>query len=360
MAWDLRHDMIVHSAEPLNAEPPPPALAAGELTPLDTFYVRNHGPVPEISPAAWRLRVGGLVHRPLALSLDMLQDFGAHEVIAALQCAGNRRAGLMAVRDIAGEAPWGPGATANARWTGARLADVLTAAGVTDGARHVAFAAPDVSGLPSPPQPFGASIPLGKATRGEVLLAWAMNGQPLPPVHGGPVRIVVPGYIGARSVKWIERISVQAEPSANFFQARSYRLLPPEGDPEMAGPGDGLSLGPIGVNAAILTPGEGERVPAGPVTVTGYALAGDDRRIARVDVSADGGRRWYQACLAEELSPWSWRRWRATLDLPPGPAEITARAWDSAANVQPESEAQRWNPKGYINYAWARLRLTVR
>lgn len=360
MGWEKRGDMIVHRAEPLNAEPPRAALAEHELTGADTFYVRNHGPVPEIHPRAWRLRVGGLVTSPLELSLAGLREgFASHDVVAALQCAGNRRAGLLRVRDIPGEEPWGPGAISNARWTGARLADVLAAAGVAPGAEHVAFLAPDMCGETSPPQPFGASIPLAKAMRGEVLLAWAMNGQPLPPVHGAPVRVVVPGYIGARSVKWVEQVTVQAKPSDNYFQATAYRLLPAGADPAAAGPGYGLSLGPLAITADILTPDGDGRVPAGPVTVTGYALAGDDRRVARVDVSADGGDTWVQAELGAELSPWSWRRWRVTLDLPPGRAEVTARAWDNAASVQPESEAVLWNPKGYANTAWARLSLTA-
>jgi sulfite oxidase len=359
MAWGMRGDMIVHTVEPLNAEPPCAVLGENDLTGADTFYVRNHGPVPDIQPDSWRLRVGGLVERPVELSLASLRDgFARRDVVAALECAGNRRAGLMKVRDMPGEEPWGPGAVGNARWTGVRLADVLDAAGIVDGARHVAFQAPDVSLMASPPQPFGASIPLGKALGGEVLLAYAMNGQPLPPVHGAPVRVVVPGYIGARSVKWVEQITVQAEPSANFFQF-SYRLLPAEADPARAAPGDGFSLGPFAVNAAILTPDDGATVPAGPVTVAGYALAGDDRRVARVDVSADEGRSWHQASLGKELSPWSWRRWHATLDLPVGQAGIAVRAWDNGASVQPDNEADLWNPKGYVNNARARLRLTV-
>lgn len=360
MIWGKRGDMIVHSTEPLNVEPPRAALAEHQLTGTDTFYVRNHGPVPDVHPDAWQLQVGGMVSRPLELSLAALKDgFAHHDMVAALQCAGNRRAGLMKVRDIPGETPWGPGATGNARWTGVWLADVLAAAGIAPGAEHVAFAAPDISGLASPPQPFGASVPLGKATLGEVLLAWAMNGQPLPQVHGAPVRVVVPGYIGARSVKWVERVTIQAQPSDSYFQATAYRLLPAEADPSAAGPGDGLALGPVAVNADILTPAEHDRIRAGPVTVAGYAFAGDDRYVARVDVSADGGRSWRQARLDEQPGPWSWRRWRATLDLPPGPAQVTARAWDSAAGVQPENEAHLWNPKGYGNNAWARLRFTV-
>jgi sulfite oxidase len=359
VTWGKRSDMIFHTTEPLNAEPTPAALAERELTDTDTFYLRNHGPIPDVNAAAWRLRVNGLVIRPLELSLVGLQrGFAQHDVVAAMQCAGNRRAELMRVRDIPGQVPWGSCATSNARWTGVRLADVLAAAGIAPGAEHVAFAAPDVSDKASPPQPFGGSIPLAKAMRPEVLLAWAMNGKPLPRAHGAPVRVVVPGYLGARSVKWVERVTVQACPSDNYFQAVDYHLLPADADPS-ARPGAGLSLGPLAVNAGILTPAEDERVPAGPVTVTGYAVAGDERQVARVDVSADGGLSWVQARLEEELSPWSWRRWRATLQLPPGHAEVTARAWDTAAGVQPESLAQVWNPQGYANTAWARLRFTA-
>jgi sulfite oxidase len=357
MRWGKRADMIVHEWEPFNAEPPRPAVTQTTNTDASTFYVRNHGPVPDGDAETWRLYVDGLVERTRTFSLaDLWQRFEMHEVTAALQCAGNRRAGLMNVRDIPGEHPWGPGATGNARWTGVCLADVLTAAGVEDDAEHVAFGAPDVSQVPDVPQEFGGSIPIAKAMRDEVLLAWAMNGEPLPAVHGAPLRVVVPGYIGARSVKWLRQVTVTREPSANFFQRTAYRLLPPEAEPA---PGAGLSLGPIALNADISTPEDGCTLGVGRTEVTGYALAGDDREISRVDVSTDGGRSWRQAELGEQVTPWSWRLWRIGVDLPPGEAVITARAWDSSAVVQPEDEAQLWNPKGYVNNAWARVRVKV-
>lgn len=357
MRWGKRADMIVHEDAPFNAEPPRSALANDPLTDVRTCYVRNHGPVPEVDAAGWRITVDGRVERGRTWSVtDLRERFETHELTAALQCAGNRRAGLMNVRDIPGEHPWGPGATANATWTGVRLADVLTSAGVEDDAEHVAFEAPDVSGIPDPPQGFGGSIPLAKAMRDEVLLAWAMNGEPLWTIHGAPLRVVVPGYIGARSVKWLRRITVRREPSANFFQATAYRLLPPQAEPA---PGAGLSLGPIALNADILAPSDGDTLPEGRAEISGYALAGDDREIARVDVSLDGGRRWRQAELGEQVTPWSWRLWRIDVDLPPGETVITARAWDSSAVVQPEDEAQLWNPKGYVNNGWARVRVGV-
>jgi sulfite oxidase len=357
--WGKSGEVRVHEREPFNAESPLPALARSRVTGTEAFYVRNHGPVPDWHPQEWRLSVEGLVKRPLELSLQELQrGFEHHQVVATLQCAGNRRSGLIKVRDIPGHA-WGPGATSTATWTGARLTDVLHAAGFAAGARHVAFEAPDVAPEASPPQRFGASVPISKATSDEVLLAWEMNGHPLPAVHGAPLRVVVPGYIGARSVKWVNRISVQAQPSDNFFQAVAYRLLPPGVDPYSAPPGDGLQLGPIAVNSAILTPDDGASVPAGPTTITGYALSGDGRGITRVDISLDGGRTWHQAVLADQSSPWSWSHWSISLDLPLGEVEIISRAWDTAAAVQPEHEYHLWNPQGYFNTAWYRIHLTA-
>ncbi|GLU49087.1 sulfite oxidase [Nocardiopsis ansamitocini] len=350
--------MVVHERDPYNAEPPRSALAGGPLTPADTFYSRNHGPVPEIDAASWRLALDGLVQRPLLLSLAELRErFQEHTVAATLQCAGNQRSGFTEIRDIPGEDPWGPCATSTARWTGVRLLDLLTAAGLKAGAEHIAFAAPDVSQLADPPQPYGASVPVAKAVHGEVLLAWTMNGAPLPRVHGAPLRVVVPGWIGARSVKWLQRITAQRKPSGNYFQATAYRLLPADADPAAVGAHEGISLGPVALNCAILRPDGTVRRIAGPAEIVGYAFAGDDRTVARVDVSVNGGRTWSQAGVDAPIGPWTWQYWRTTLDLPEGEVEITARAWDSTGAAQPESAAHLWNPKGYANNSWARLRL---
>ena len=353
--YGKRADLIVHEEEPFNAETSLAALAEGELTATDAFYVRGHGSVPEIDTDAWRLRVDGLVDRELELSLPTLREaFREREEVATLQCAGNRRAGLMAIRDIPGEAPWGPGATGTATWTGVALADVLALAGPLAGAAHVGFVAADVSAGAGASERFGGSIPLDKACRPEVLLTWGMNGEPLPPVHGAPLRVVVPGYIGARSVKWLERIEVRSTPWEGYYQHVVYRLLPEDGTP---GPGAGMPLGLVALNADVLSPADGETVAAGPVEVRGYAFAGGERHVARVDVSLDGGAHWSQAELLEDLGRWAWRHWRLTLDLEPGEHEIVVRAWDSSAATQPEVEAALWNPKGYVNNARPRVRV---
>jgi sulfite oxidase len=353
--YGKRADLIVHELEPFNAETGLAALAEGPLTATDAFYVRGHGAVPEIDPATWRLRVDGAVERVLELDLATLREaFREREVIATLQCAGNRRAGLSAIRDIPGEAPWGPGATGTATWTGVALADVLGLAGPLDQAAHVGFDGADLCPEARPAQRFGGSIPLDKACRPEVLLAWGMNGEPLAPVHGAPLRVVVPGYIGARSVKWLQRIELRSAPWDGYFQHVVYRLLPEDGTP---GPGAGMPLGLVALNADVLSPADGETVAAGPVAVRGYAFAGGERHVARVDVSVDAGVTWSQADLLDDLGRWAWRHWLITLDLAPGDHEIVVRAWDSSAATQPEDEAALWNPKGYVNNARPRVRV---
>jgi sulfite oxidase len=353
--YGKRGDLVVHEEEPFNAETGLAALAEGPLTATDAFYVRGHAAVPEIDPAAWRLHVHGAVERELDLSLTTLREaFREREVTATLQCAGNRRAGLIAIRDIPGEAPWGPGATGTATWTGVALADVLALASPLSGAAHVGFDGADVCHEAKPAQRFGGSIPLDKACRPEVVLAWAMNGEPLPLVHGAPMRVVVPGYIGARSVKWIERIEVRSRPWEGYFQHVVYRLLPED---ETPGPGVGIPLGLVALNSDVLSPADGDVVAAGPVEVRGYAFAGGERHVARVDVSVDAGARWSQAELLEDLGRWAWRQWRITVELAPGEHEILVRAWDSSAATQPEDEAALWNPKGYVNNARPRIRV---
>ena len=349
-------DLVVWSEQPLNAETPLGLLGRFHLTPTDLFYVRNHGPVPDADPALYRLVLDGLVQRPLALTLDELRErFPRVTVTATLACAGNRRRELTAVRPIPGEIPWGAGAVGNARWTGARLRDVLDATGVAPEARHVAFTGLDpVSGHDERAR-FGGSIPLDKALAADVLLAWAMNDEPLRPEHGYPVRVVVPGYIGARSVKWLSTVTVQAEPSSNYFQARGYRLFPPDARAEERAAGDGLELGELPVNSAFCRLAPGEETPL-ELVAEGYALAGGTRTVERVDVSVDGGENWAVATLAGPARPGEWRLWRVAVAAGPGPIEGVVRAWDSAASTQPEDPANLWNPKGYVNNACHRAR----
>ncbi len=358
---EKHYDMIIQGQQPLNLESPPEALRQSFETPAELFYVRNHGTMPQVDTDSYQLPVSGLVERPLELSLeDLKNDFPAQTVSATLQCAGNRRAGLMEVRDVPGETPWGVGAIGNARWTGVSLREVLLAAGVESGAGHVAFGGLDEIEQGWSPN-YGSSIPLAKALNQEVLLAYEMNGEPLRPEHGFPLRAVVPGYIGARSVKWLSGISVRDTPSDNYFQAREYRLFPPYLTEEPDDASEGFALGEISVNAVICEPSDGAQVRAGAVTVRGYAIAGTGRSIQRVDLSADGGLTWVGAELSagSEKDPWAWRFWEVRLELNPGEHQLSVRALDSAADTQPRDAGSIWNVKGYVNNAWHETRVTA-
>ncbi len=359
--WGKRGDMIVRGDFPYNAEPPAAVLADGGITPIDAFYARNHGPIPDIAPRRWRLAVDGRVERPISLTYDQLtREFDQQSLVATLACAGNRRAEMLRVRPIPGKEPWAHGAISTAEWRGVRLADVLAAAEVhlQDGL-HVAFQAADISEEARPVQPYGGSIALSKAMSQEVLLAWQMNSEPLPRAHGGPVRVVVPGYVGARSVKWVTGITVQSGPSDNYFQAHDYRILPPDADPDTAAAGEGIPLSSLALNCDILDPVDDDQVVAGSLTIRGYGIAGDGRTVERIDVSLDDGLTWRQADLHSAPSKWSWRPWSVTVDVAPGPSRIAARAWDDTGALQPESAASLWNPRGYGNNAWARVALSV-
>jgi hydroxyacylglutathione hydrolase len=351
--------LVIWSEEPLNAETPLDLLCDSTLTPNELFFVRNHGPIPEADPAAYRLTVRGLVGEPLTLSLENLRQRFEHVTLdAVVSCAGNRRSELAAIAPIPGQAPWGAGATGNARWGGIRLRDVLQAAGLETGAAHVAFTGMDRCTEEGEVTPFGASIPLTKALAPEVLLADEMNGKPLPPAHGYPLRVIVPGYIGARSVKWLATITVQNQPSTNYFQARTYRLYPSRVRSETT-PEQGFSLGETPANSAICRPGQGAVINGPHVLVRGYALTGGTREIERVETSLDQGASFTTARILDEHHAGAWRLWETELTLDPGVHELVVRAWDSAASTQPESPEGIWNLKGYLNNSWHRARFTV-
>jgi sulfite oxidase len=351
---------VVKERSPVNGGAPVDRLVQQPLTPTDHFFVRSHAAVPEPDPALHAVSVAGMVRYPRTFTLDELRnEFASRTIAAALECAGNRRDELIALRPVPGELPWAAEAIGNAEWTGAPLAAVLDAVQVLPGAAHVAFTGVDRVTKDGRSFGFGGSIPLAKATSPEVLLAYAMNGEPLRPEHGAPLRVVVPGYVGARSVKWVGEIAVQRGPSDNYFQARAYKLFPPHVDMHTVDWAAGTMLAELPVNSVIASPADGAMVASGQVTVRGYALSGADR-IATVEVSADGGRTWQPAAGVRQASRWSWCLWEHTVDLADGTHELVVRARDSTGNAQPERVAEVWNFKGYVNNAWHRVRVTAR
>ena len=351
--------MLIHSATPLNAEPALERLVESFITPTELFFKRNHAPAPAVDLASYRVVVDGMVDRPLTLTLADLAPLPRVELAATLQCAGNRRADLIALAPTPGETPWRDAAIGTAVWGGVRLADVLALAGPAPGARHVAFQGMDRLEKSGETIGFGASIPLAKALAPETMLADTMNGEPLRPEHGHPLRVLVPGFIGARSVKWLERITVQTDESLNHFQSRAYKVFPPDEDGSTADWDASCSIEDYPVSSVIARPGADAEVPAGRVPLRGYALTGGGRPLLGVEVSADGGATWTPARMHEEGNAWTWRLWDAVVHLAPGEHVLMTRAWDDAGG-QPAGVEAVWNFKGYLNNAWHRVGVMAR
>ncbi len=362
----IKHpDLIIHERTPFNAEPPLKLLRQSFITPKELFYVRNHGSIPEVDLAEYRLSVTGSVSQQLNFSLNEIREkFPKRTVMATLQCAGNRRDGLIQAKPIPGEEPWQAQAIGNAIWGGVPLREVLLAAGIEADTKHAAFSGLDEVEKEGKTFGFGGSIPIEKAMSPEVLLAYEMNGEPLTPVHGFPLRVVVPGYLGARSVKWLSSITLQESPSSNYFQQHAYKLFTPEVQTETADWTKGQMLGELFVNSAIYNPLEGEKILTNSILVEGYAIASGGAQsaiasgshsIERVELSNDGGTTWVQAELLESPSPWAWRFWQSQLELNKGCSQIIVRAWDCAGNSQPEDARKIWNFKGYMNNSWHRV-----
>jgi sulfite oxidase len=353
-AEDSSGNMIVHTQSPLNSEPKLDVLAKSWITPVESFYVRSHAPNPKIDPASFRLSVEGLVDKPLSISLAELDGtFDSTSVVSTMTCAGNRRSEHGLVKPVGG-VQWQAGAIGNARWSGVRLSEVLKKAGLKDNAKHVWFEGLDEISKGGGIIPFGASIPVSKAmtdTDGMpgALLTTKMNDQPLTPDHGAPLRGVVPGYVGARSVKWLGRIVVSDRASPNHYVATAYKLVR-EGTPV-----EWAESGPIyrfPLNSAICTPTAGEKVTAGNIAVAGYAYPSGQpgTSIAKVEVSSDDGLTWTTAKITSPIREHCWVLWKTEIKVSSAASELIVRATDSRGDVQPETVD--WNMKGYMFNGW--------
>lgn len=352
-------NLLVRSEDPLNAEPALARLANAALTPVDQFYIRNHGPIPKLDAAGFRIKIAGLVHKPQELSLAQVKDsFPQHTAQATLTCAGNRRREMSQIKPVGG-VQWDAGAIGHATWSGAILADVLAAAELQAGAKHVWFEGLDpIKEKDGSVAPFGGSIPLERAVEKSrpALLAHAMNDKPLTAEHGAPLRTLVPGYIGARSVKWLTKITVSDRPSPNHYVAEAYKIVKSDSKEEAA---KAEPIYEFPVNAAICTPAAGEKLKVGEIVVGGYALPPGDGKstISKVELSSDGGKTWRTVELKREAAPDCWQLWGARLTLPAGRHELVVRATDSAGRLQPEK--CEWNFKGYLYNAWHRTSVEV-
>lgn len=373
-----RHPSLsVNSKEPFNAEPRRRDLVASYLTPVEFFYKRNHGPIPIVDDInKYSVTITGLTGNSKELYMRDIWKLPKYNVTATLQCAGNRRTAMSKTRKVKGVG-WDCAAIGNAVWGGAKLADVLEILGIPKfshatptGGKHVEFVSIDKCKEENG-GPYKASIPLSQATNPEadVLLAYEMNGETLNRDHGYPLRLVVPGVIGARSVKWIDSINIIANECQGFFVQKDYKMFPPTVDWDNIDWSTRRPLMDFPVQTAICSLEDVNVVKPGKITVKGYAASGGGRGIERVDVSFDGGKTWVEASRfqkpgvpyvadSENCDKWAWVLFEAEADIPQS-TEIVAKSVDIAGNVQPENVEVIWNLRGVLNTSWHRVQVRV-
>jgi sulfane dehydrogenase subunit SoxC len=323
------------------------------VTPVGLHYLLTHYDIPAVDPDGWRLTIGGRVARPAVLGLEDLRARPAVEVTTTMECAGNGRA-MLSPRAFS--QPWLDEAVGTGRWRGAALGALLEECGVLDDAVEALFTGLDRGTENGLEQDFARSLPLAETLRDEVILAYELNGQPLPPQHGFPLRLVVPGWYGMTNVKWLSSVTLVARPFGGPQQAVSYRLRLTEDE-------EGEPLTRMLPRALLIPPGipdfptRERTLAAGRVTLEGRAWSGW-APIATVEVSTDGGATWRAAAVHRDVdSPWAWSRFSLDWEAEPGRHELRCRATDAAGNRQPDEPA--WNLGGYANNAVQRVAVTV-
>jgi DMSO/TMAO reductase YedYZ molybdopterin-dependent catalytic subunit len=322
-----------------------------DVTPLGLHYLLIHFDIPVLDPSSWRLDVGGSVRRTLELTLDEIRARPATTIPVTLECAGNGRARLDP-RPMT--QPWLQEAVATASWTGTPLAGVLEDAGVEPDAVEIVFTGADHGIEGGEELDYARSLTVSEAQRPEVLLAYEMNGRPLEPQHGFPLRLLVPGWYGMASVKWLTRIEAVTEPFQGFHQAVAYHFQQSEDEP-------GEPVSHIRPRALVIPPGfpdfpERRRyLDRGPVLLRGRAWSGC-APIVRVEVGLDGD--WFEARLDDPVGAWAWRGWSLDWDAAPGDHVLSCRATDETGATQPLDPP--WNVQGMGNNLVQQVLLTVR
>jgi DMSO/TMAO reductase YedYZ molybdopterin-dependent catalytic subunit len=349
-----KEKLTIRSVRPPDYETPV-ALLDSWLTPVEHFYVRSHMSVPSgLDAATWMLQVEGEVDTPVSLSLDELRKMPSATVTAVLECAGNGRAFFDP--PVAG-IQWEKGAVGNARWTGVRMGDVLKRAGVKATGRFVTMNGAD-RGLGTQPD-FIRQVPIDKALNPDTLIAYEMNGQPIHPLHGFPLRAIVPGWEGAYSIKWLTTLRVIDREFDGFWVATGYRYPTKIVAPGAAvDPKDMAPLTGLVVKSLITRPLEAAAIAPGKIDVAGFAWAGEND-ISRVDISTDHGATWQQARLVGERAKYAWRRFEYSFQATrPESYLILSRATDNNGKTQPITPP--WNPSGYLWNAPDSVRVEVK
>lgn len=348
--------LLTHEDPAYNAEPPVHHLDP-PITPLASVFVRNNGLVPEadLAPERWTLSVDGEVERPFRIGAAALADaFPRAALTTVMECAGNGRSLFGTPTE---GLPWRLGAVACLRFEGVRLADLLARAGVKASALYIGHESPDRT--PAGKPALSRGLPIGKALSPETLVATHVNGEPLPALHGGPLRIVAPGFPGSAWQKWLDRLWVRdREHDGARMTGLDYRLPRVPVQPgETPDPALFDVITHMPPRALITSHAEGATVPAGADATLGGWAWGHGRDVAAVDVSLDGGRSWIAAALGEAPeTAWGWRRFTVSAPAPRGSFEAIPRAKLADGEAQP-LDAAAWNPKGYLNNGCQRLRL---
>ena len=324
---------LVVRGEPRNAETAPHALGAYLTSAADRF-LRSNFTVPRLSRRAHRIEIAGLVERPLTLGVEELSLLPQRTLTVTTECAGNHRTTLSPLPP--GE-PWSGGAVSTARWTGVLLSTLLERAGIRPGAVEVVATGADSGQVATGRAAYARSLPLARALQPDTLVALRMNGELLLAAHGAPARLVVPGWYGMASVKWLAGVEVVGEPFAGYFQSERYVYREPSGGP--------VPVTDMRVKSVFTSPEASVPVEMGVLRVSGFAWSGSGR-IAGVEVAAGGGGEWVPARLIGDDEPYAWRAWEH-IWTPAwrGRHVLRCRATDEAGNVQPD--LPRWNELGY-------------
>lgn len=348
-----KEKLIVRSVRPVDLETPV-ALLNTRITPNDLFYVRQHLYTAKVNADEWKLTIGGEVQNPITMTLDELKRMPKRTVTVTLECAGNGRAFFDP--PVAG-IQWEKGAVGTARFTGARMADALKKAGMKATGKYVAMNGADkpMGKMPD----FIRNVPIGKALHPDTILAYEMNGEALPILHGFPLRAVVPGWEGAYAVKWLTDIQVIDKEYDGFFVKTAYRYPNHRIAPgEAVAPQDMIPLTGLVVKSLINSPLDGATVAPGKVRVSGFAWAGESS-VAKVDVSMDNGSAWFPATLGKEREPYAWQSFEYEFNITePGSYLLMSRATDDKGVAQPV--APQWNPSGYLWNVIDRVRINVK
>ena len=322
-----------------------------DRTPTGMHYVLIHWDVPAVDPNSWRVNIGGLVREPLALDLDAIRSRPRTTIPVTMECCGNGRA-LLEPRPVG--QPWLNGAIGTAEWTGTSLGPILQEAGLEDDAVELVFTGADRGIQGDEEQDYARSLTVDEAMRPEVMLAYEMNGAPLEPQHGYPVRLIVPGWYGMTSVKWLTSIEAVSEPFAGYQQAVAYRMQ--LDDDELGEPFSRMRVRALMIPPGITDyPSRHRFVEGGLIRLQGRAWSGM-AAVDRVEVGVDDD--WSDAKLDTPLGDFAWRGWSFEWDATPGEHELACRATDAAGETQPLE--QPWNFQGLGNNLVQRVAVTVR